>query len=62
MEQPGNIPISNIPQNFMGNFFRIYWGYHMGMFHEYSTNIYLPGGLGLKTPLSRIPILGDIFL
>ena len=51
MEQPGNIPICNIPgklfrnipQNFIGNF-QIYWEYLKGMFHEYSTNIYLPGG------------------
>ena len=51
MEQPGNIPILNIPgtlfkkilQNFIRNFFRIYWEYLKGMFHEYSTNIYLPG-------------------
>ena len=68
MEQSGNIPIfnipgtlfQNIPRNFLGNFFRIYWERHIGMFHEYSTNIYLPGGLSLKAPLSRIPILGDI--
>ena len=53
MEQSGNIPIfnipgtlfGNIPRNFKGNFFRIFWEYIMEMFHEYSTNIYLPGGL-----------------
>ena len=52
MEQSGNIPVfnipgilfRNIPQNFIGNFYRIYWEYLMGMFHEYSTNVYLPGG------------------
>ena len=52
MEQPGNIPIfsipgtllRNIPRNFIGNFFRIYWEYLKGMFHEYFTNIYFPGG------------------
>ena len=34
----------NIPRNFIGNFFRIYREYIMGMFHKYYTNIYLPGG------------------
>ena len=29
-------------RNFIGNSFRILWEYIMGMFHEYSTNIYLP--------------------
>ena len=51
MEQSGNIPIFNIPgtlfgnilRNFMGNFFRIFWEYIMGMFHEYSSNMCLPG-------------------
>ena len=51
VEQPGNIPIFNIPgrllysipQNFIGNFFRIYWEYLKRMFYEYSTNIYSPG-------------------
>ena len=51
MEHSGNISIfsipetfpGNIPRNFIGNFFRIFWEYIMGMFHEYSTNIYLPG-------------------
>ena len=46
MEQSGNIPILNIPQTlfgsipqiFIGNFFRIFWNYIMGMFHECSTN------------------------
>ena len=55
IEQSGNIPIfnipktlfRNIPQNFMGNFFQIFWEYIMGMSHENSTNIYLPGGLAL---------------
>ena len=55
MEQPENIPIfnipktlfRNIPRNFIGNFFAIYWEYLMGMFHKYSTNIFLPGGLHL---------------
>ena len=53
MEQSGNIPVFNIPgtlfrniaRNFIRNFFRIYWEYLKGMFHEYSTNIYLPGEL-----------------
>ena len=44
MEQSGNIPVfnipgilfRNIPRNSIGNFFRIYWEYLMGMFHEYS--------------------------
>ena len=52
MGQSGNIPIFNIPRtllrnipwNFIVNFFRIYWEYLKEMFHEYSTNIYLPGG------------------
>ena len=52
MEQPENIPVfnnpwtlfRNIPRNFIGKFFRIYWEYLNGMFHEYSTNISLPGG------------------
>ena len=51
MEQSGNIPVFNIPgilfgnihQNFIGNFFKIFWEYFMGMFHENSTNIYLSG-------------------
>ena len=46
MEQSGNIPILNIPrtsfgsipQIFIVNFFRIFWNYIMGMFHECSTN------------------------
>ena len=33
----------NIPLNFIGNFLRIFREYIMGMFHEYSTNMYLPG-------------------
>ena len=52
MEQSGNIPIFNYPRtlfrnisrNFIGNFFGIYWEYLMGMFNEYSTNMYLLGG------------------
>ena len=40
---PGTL-FGNIPRNFIGNFFRIYREYIMGMFYEYSTNIYLPGG------------------
>ena len=35
----------NIPWNFIGKFFRIYREYIMGMFHEYSANIYLLGGV-----------------
>ena len=53
MEQSRNITIfnilgtffRNISQIFTGDFFRIYWEYLKGMFHEYSSNIYLPGGL-----------------
>ena len=39
----------NIPRNFIGNFFRIYREHSMGMFHEYSMNIYLPGNLNCLT-------------
>ena len=53
MEHSGNIPIFNIPgglfvnipRNFIEKFFQIFSEYIMGMFHEYSTNICLPGGL-----------------
>ena len=56
MEHLGNIPIFNIPgtlfgnisQNFIENFFQIFREYIMAMFHEYFTNIYLPGGLILS--------------
>ena len=56
MAQSGNIPMfnilgtlfGNISRNFIGNFFRMFWEYIMGIFHEYSTNIYLPGGLESK--------------
>ena len=34
----------NIPRNFIGNFFQIFQEYIMGMSHEYSTNMHLPGG------------------
>ena len=52
MKQSGSIPVFNIPgtlfwnfpRNFIGNFCRIYREYLMGMFHEYSTNMYLPRG------------------
>ena len=52
MKQSGNILTFNIPgalfgnvtRNFVGNFFRIFWECIMAMFHEYSKNIYLPGG------------------
>ena len=52
MEQSGNIPIfnipgtlfRNIPRNFIGNFFRIFWEYIMGMFREYFANN-IPGTL-----------------
>ena len=52
MEDSGNISIFNIPgtlfgiipQNFLGNFFRIFRECIMGMFQEYSMNIYFPGG------------------
>ena len=50
MEHSGNIPIFNIPgtlfrnpRNYIGNFFQISREYIMGMLHEYSTNISLPG-------------------
>ena len=51
MEQPGNIPIFNIPgtlfrkipQNFIGNFFRMCWEYH-----EYSANILVGNSLVRK--------------
>ena len=33
----------NIPWNFIGNLWQIFREYTMGMFHEYSANIYLPG-------------------
>ena len=53
MEPSEVIPIFNIPgrsfgnitRNFIGNFFRIFREYIMELFHEYSTNIYLPGGI-----------------
>ena len=53
MEHSGNILIFNIlwtlfesiPRNFIGSLFRIFWEYIIGMFHEYSRNIYLPGGI-----------------
>ena len=52
MERSGNIPIfnipgtlfGNIPRNFIGNFFLAFREYIMGMFHEYSTKVYLPSG------------------
>ena len=52
MEHSGSTPIFNIPgtlfgiipRNFVGTFLRIFREYIMGIFHEYSTNIYLPGG------------------
>ena len=51
MEQLGNMPVFNIPgtlfrntsRNFIG-IFLIYWECLMGMFREYSMNIYLLGG------------------
>ena len=60
MEYSGNIPIfnipgtlfQNIPRKFIRNFFRIHWEYIIGMFHEYSTNIYLPGGLELSCDIT----------
>ena len=33
-------------REFHRNFFQIFREYIMGMFNEYSTNMYLPGGLG----------------
>ena len=61
MEQSGKIPIFsisetlfwNILRNFTGNFFRIYWEYLMGMFHEYSTNIYLPGRIEFRLDYAK---------
>ena len=38
----------------IGIFFRIYWEYLTGMFHEYSTNIYLFNGLPRKDRLYTI--------
>ena len=51
IEHSRNVPIfnipgtlfQNIPRNLIGNFLRIFRKHIMGMFHEYSTNIYLPG-------------------
>ena len=53
MEHLGNIPLFNVTRRlfgnifpkFIGNFVRIFREYIMGMFHKYSANIYLPGGL-----------------
>ena len=53
MEHLGNIPIfnipktlfGNIPQMFKGNFSQVFWEQIMGMFQEYSTNVYMPGGM-----------------
>ena len=42
-----NIPgilVQNIPRKFIWSFSRILWEYLFGMFNEYSTNMYLPGG------------------
>ena len=42
-----NIPgilVQNIPRKFIWSFSRILWEYPFGMFNEYSTNMYLPGG------------------
>ena len=58
MEHSGNIPVfnvlgtlfGNIPRNFIGKFFRIFQEYIMGMFQEFSTNIYLPGGKKFGPP------------
>ena len=52
MEQSGNIPIFNIlgtlfwniPWNFTGNSSQIIWECFKRIFHEYPTNMYLPGG------------------
>ena len=68
MEQSENIPIfnipgtlfQNIPRNLIGNFFRIYWEYLMGMFREYSTNIYLPGGKIFEKDVLKV-IFTDIY-
>ena len=38
-----NIILEYYPE-FHWDFFRIYWEYLLGMFHEYSTNIYLSSG------------------
>ena len=52
MEYSRNIPIFNIPgtlfenilRNFKGTFFRMFREYIRVIFHEYSANIYFPGG------------------
>ena len=52
MEHSGNIHIFNVPgtlfweysPEFRRELFPIFWEYVMGIIHEYSTNIYLPGG------------------
>ena len=62
MEQPGNIPIFNIPgtlfrnilRNFIENFFQIYSEYRKGMFHEYSTNNICPVGNGLVKKVTTL--------
>ena len=56
-----NIPIfsirgtlcRNMLRNFIGNFFWIFREYIMGLFHEYSTNIHLPGVNKQETCLVR---------
>ena len=60
MEQSENIPIfnipeilfGNIPRNFIGNFFQIFWEYIMGMSNEHFTNN-IPGNyLGIFPGIS----------
>ena len=68
MEQPGNIPIfnipgilfGNIPRNFIGNFSQIFWEYIMGMFHEHSKNNIL-GTLFGNIPRNFIGNFSQIF-
>ena len=51
---------TNVPRNFIGTVFRIFREYIMGMFQEYSTNIYLPGGYKSRF-FPMIPICFVIF-
>ena len=62
MEQPGNIPIFNIPgtlfwnipRNFIGDFFRIYWEYLKGMLHKYILTYIYPVGNGLVKKVTTL--------
>ena len=48
----------NIPWNLMGNFFRKFREYIMGIFHEYSMNIYLPAEEATDIHDKEIPKAG----